>query len=81
MPVDLTRQQVQDEALLEDAARKYSGGRGLGRKILFEELKPDVNPFGPENRIVIATHIVSTRMLLFHLRTSRSRQEYYYQLG
>jgi aldehyde:ferredoxin oxidoreductase len=56
--VDLTRQQALDEALPEDVARKYIGGRGLAAKILFEELKPGVDPLGPKNKIVIATGVM-----------------------
>jgi aldehyde:ferredoxin oxidoreductase len=47
--VNLTRQEIKDEQLSEDVARKYIGGRGLGAKILFEELKPGVDSLGPEN--------------------------------
>lgn len=57
--VDLTRQEIKEEPLAEDVARKYIGGRSLGAKILFEELKPGVDPLGPENKIVIATGVMS----------------------
>ena len=56
--VNLTRQEINDEQLSEDVARKYIGGRGLGAKILFEELKPGVDSLGPENKMVIATGVM-----------------------
>jgi aldehyde:ferredoxin oxidoreductase len=34
--------------------KKYLGGRGLGAKILFEELKPGIDPLGRENKLVFA---------------------------
>jgi aldehyde:ferredoxin oxidoreductase len=52
--VDLTSHRVVDEKLDVDIARKYFGGRGLGAKILFEELKPGIDPLGPENTLVFA---------------------------
>ena len=51
---NLTKGEIREEPLPEEVARKYVGGRGLGAKILFEELKPGVNPLGPENKMVIA---------------------------
>jgi aldehyde:ferredoxin oxidoreductase len=36
--VDLTNEKTGSEALSEEVARKFLGGRGLGAKILFEEL-------------------------------------------
>lgn len=38
----------------ESDARKYLGGRGLAAKILFDELRPGIDPLGPENKLVYA---------------------------
>jgi len=56
--VNLSKGEIKDEPLPEDMARKYIGGRGLGAKILFEELKPGVDPLGPENKMVIAAGVM-----------------------
>jgi len=56
--VNLTRQEIKDEPLPDDVARKYVGGRGLGAKILFEELKAGIDPLGPENKMVIAAGVM-----------------------
>lgn len=56
--VNLTRQEITDEPLPDDVARKYVGGRGLGAKILFEELKPGIDPLGAENKMVIAAGVM-----------------------
>ena len=53
--VDLTDGRLSDEDLNEDVARKYVGGRGLAARILFEELKPRIDPLGPENKLIFAT--------------------------
>jgi len=57
--VNLTREKIDYEPLPEGLARKYVGGRGLGAKILFDELKPGIDPLGPENKLVIATGVMS----------------------
>jgi len=56
--VNLTREQIKEEPLSEDVARKYIGGRGLAAKILFDELGPGVDPLGPENKLVIASGVM-----------------------
>ncbi|HUK50026.1 MAG TPA: aldehyde ferredoxin oxidoreductase family protein, partial [Terriglobales bacterium] len=53
--VNLTTGKLTTEPLSEDVARKYVGGRGLSAKILFDELKPGIDPLGPDNKIVIAS--------------------------
>jgi aldehyde:ferredoxin oxidoreductase len=53
--VNLTRQTWNDETVAEESARKFFGGRGLGARILFQELKPGIDPLGPENKMVFAT--------------------------
>jgi len=57
--VNLTDGKVSKERLDEDVARKFIGGRGLGAKILFDELKPGIDPLEPENKLVIATGVVT----------------------
>ena len=56
--VDLSREQIREQPLPEDVARKYVGGRGLCAKILFEQLRSGVDPLGPENKMVIAAGIM-----------------------
>jgi aldehyde:ferredoxin oxidoreductase len=53
--VDLTDHVVKEEALREDWARKYIGGRGYGTRIIWEEVDPKVDPLSPDNKVVIAT--------------------------
>ena len=53
--VNLTNGRITEEQLSEDIARKYLGGAALSAKILFEELKPGIDPLGPDNKLVVAT--------------------------
>ena len=57
--VNLTRERILEEPLPEDVAKKYVGGATLSAKILFDELKPGVDPLGPENKLVIAPGVIS----------------------
>lgn len=57
--VDLTSKSYEIEKLEEDFMRKYLGGRGLGAKILYDELKPGTDPLSPENLFIIATGILT----------------------
>ena len=51
--VDLTTRTVQDEPLRADWAEKFLGGRGLGARLLFAEVGPEVDPLQPDNKIII----------------------------
>ena len=53
--VNLSKGKISSEPLPEDVARKYVGGRGLSAKLLFDELKPGIDPLGPDNKMVIAS--------------------------
>jgi len=53
--VNLTTRQVAKEPLREDWARDYIGGRGLGAQYLSAEVDPTVDPFSPENKMIVAT--------------------------
>jgi len=57
--VDLASEETYEEPLPGDVARKHVGGRALGAKILFEELRPGIDPLGPENKIVITSGVMA----------------------
>lgn len=56
---NLTDQKITEEPLEEDTARKFIGGMGLGAKILFDELKPGIDPLGPRNKLIIAPGVLA----------------------
>jgi aldehyde:ferredoxin oxidoreductase len=47
--VDLTKGEFKEEKLDEQVYKDYLGGYGLGVKILFDRMKPGIDPLGPEN--------------------------------
>ncbi|MCK4405682.1 MAG: aldehyde ferredoxin oxidoreductase family protein [Hadesarchaea archaeon] len=53
--VDLSSGSMRDEFVDEDEVKLFIGGRGLGVKILIEELKPGTDPLGPENKLLFMT--------------------------
>ncbi|MDN5321973.1 MAG: aldehyde:ferredoxin oxidoreductase [Clostridia bacterium] len=53
--VDLTTQQISNQAFSEEVLKKFIGGSGLGAKILFEETNETTNPLGPENVLIFMT--------------------------
>jgi len=53
--VNLTRGEVRREALDPRLARDYVGGRGIGARLLWDEVDPEIDPLSPENLLVFAT--------------------------
>lgn len=53
--VNLSAGTCKSEALNEEWAKAYLGGRGLASKYLVEELSADVDPLSPENKLIMAT--------------------------
>lgn len=53
--VNLTTRQVTQEPLREEWAHDYIGGRGLGARYLLAEVDPQVDPFSPDNKMMIVT--------------------------
>ena len=53
--VDLTNEKIATEPLNRDWAKRFIGGKGLGARYLFEELKPGVDPLSPDNVLMIWT--------------------------
>jgi len=50
--IDLGRQECSIQNFDEAFARKYLGANGFAAKILYERLKPGIDPFSPENIVV-----------------------------
>src|SRR4030065_2102696 len=53
--VDLTNEKITTEALNKEWAKQFLGGKGLGARYLFEELKPGADPMSPENILMVWT--------------------------
>ncbi len=52
--VNLTTRNVASEQVDQDHCRKYLGGTGFIAYTLLKEVKPDVDPLGPENKLIFA---------------------------
>ena len=53
--VNLTNGSFKKEALDPELARKYIGARGLGSRILSDEIDPKIDPLSPDNKLIFAS--------------------------
>ncbi len=53
--VNLKEMTCKVEALDLEKAKKYLGGRGLGTKILSEEIDPTIDALSPENKLIVVS--------------------------
>ncbi|WP_411968903.1 aldehyde ferredoxin oxidoreductase family protein [Haloferax sp. YSSS75] len=64
LTVDLSAQLVR-ESDITDVQEQYLGGRGVGTRLAYERIPFDVDPLGPENRIVLTTGPLQTSSMSF----------------
>jgi aldehyde:ferredoxin oxidoreductase len=57
--VDLNTGKTRTEKIVEDYAKKYIGGIGLGMRLWLDNSKPGVDPLSPENPFVLALGPIS----------------------
>lgn len=55
LEVNLTSRETKTYSPKEEYLTKFLGGKGLGARILLDELEPDADPLGPENPLIFAT--------------------------
>lgn len=53
--INLTDGRTKTESLPNSHTEMFLGGRGIGVKILFDELKKGVDPLSPQNKLIFAT--------------------------
>jgi len=53
--VDLSKGKIVKKPLPKELRYNFIGGRGINSKILYDETKPETDPLGPENRLIIGT--------------------------
>jgi len=53
--IDLTQGKISNEPLNMEWAMEYIGQRGLATRYLVEEVSPDCDPLGPENKLFMVT--------------------------
>jgi len=54
LDIDLTNGAIQSYPLDMEMARQYLGGRGLGTRLLWDLVGPEVEPLSPENGLIFA---------------------------
>ena len=55
LKVDLSRGKTKIEPLEKELASLYIGGKGFGAKILYDQMRPRIDPYDPESLLVFAT--------------------------
>jgi aldehyde:ferredoxin oxidoreductase len=55
LTVDLSSGKIDRRALDEKILEKYIGGRGLAARILYDEIKPNAEPYSVDNRLLFIT--------------------------
>jgi aldehyde:ferredoxin oxidoreductase len=55
LEIDLTSHKGEIVELPEQIYRQFIGGSGLGAKLLYDNVGPEVEPYSPENLLVMAT--------------------------
>ena len=55
LEIDLSSGKVSERPLDMEIARLYLGGRGLGARLLWDEVGPEVDPLAPENVLIFTS--------------------------
>jgi len=61
--LDMANKKSSTVPLTKEMARLFLGGNGFGAKILCDEVKPGVDPLGPENKFVFAAGPIQGTMV------------------
>ncbi len=72
--VNLSDGKTRTEELSEDLAKKFIGGYGIGSRIMYERMKPGVDPLGPDNIFAIGHRAADARRNCLHLPVHRHGQ-------
>lgn len=57
--VDLSKERIATKDIPQSIRRLYLGGRGLDMYLLYNHIKPGINPLGPENALIIGVGLLS----------------------
>ncbi|OFZ59524.1 MAG: aldehyde ferredoxin oxidoreductase [Bdellovibrionales bacterium RIFOXYB2_FULL_36_6] len=57
--IDLSTRSVQTVSITENQRQKFLGGKGLGLKLMYDRLKPGIDPLGEENIILFMTGVLA----------------------
>ena len=57
--VNLTEGKISEEEIPEEMAIRFLGGRGLASRYLFDETIPGIDAFGPDNKLIFMTGLLT----------------------
>ncbi len=57
--IDLSSKTVSTVSISKDQRRHFFGGKGLGLKLLYDRLKPGIDPLGEDNIIILMTGVLA----------------------
>lgn len=60
--VDLSTGSTDTEELAPDLIKKYMGGMGINTRLAYDLIKPEIDPLGPENFVIIGAGALSGTM-------------------
>lgn len=59
LEINLTDRRISEKTIPEELAKKFLLGSGLAAKLLFNELKPGIDPLSPENPLIFMTGLLA----------------------
>jgi aldehyde:ferredoxin oxidoreductase len=57
--IDLSLKTVHTVSITEEQRRQFLLGKGLGLKLMYDRLKPGIDPLGEENIIILMTGVLA----------------------
>ena len=57
--VNLLEGEISEEEIPEEMAMRFLGGRGLASRYLFDETTPGIDAFGPDNKLIFMTGLLT----------------------
>ena len=57
--VDLSKNKFEEKPTPTEWIELYTGQKGLGARMLMDEVPPDTDPFSPENRVIMTTAVMT----------------------
>ncbi len=59
LEIDLTRGNIEKREGDPELVRTYLGGKGTNARLLWDRVPPEVDPFSPDNLLIIGTGILT----------------------
>ena len=70
LEVDLSKRETEKQEIDPEISRAFLGGQGINAKILWDRVSPEVDPFSPENLLIVGTGVLVGTMAFGANRTT-----------